>query len=150
MRSALSALRRRVDGVKLSRMAKTDYNRVASRAIRRARDESGMNQAEFSAALSDLMGLKGKGRWKQSTLSGWELGNRSVPASTLIAAAELAGISIEAALGHQGSGDLALRVADLAEYVANSAPKMLGKKGDGPDERRVRELAASIRAIVKR
>lgn len=97
--------------MKLGRMAGTDYNRIASRGFRRARDETRMNQGDFAVAISDAMGLRGRRRLKQSTLSGWELGNRQVPAGALLAAAAVAGISLALAVGEES--DLAERVAAL-------------------------------------
>jgi len=124
--------------LKLGRMAATDYNKVASRAFRRARDESRMNQGDFATALSDVMGLKGKRRLKQSTLSGWELGNRQVPAGALIAAATVAGISLSAALGDVAGADLADRVAAIE--------KAIGTRKLGPV---AKALAKNIRHDVK-
>lgn len=103
-------------------MAGTDFNRVASRAIRRARDESGLSQAEFAAAISDAMGLKARTRQvKQSTLSGWELGSRQVPAGALLAAVAVAGIPVERALGHDATSDLARRLALVEERLKEGA-----------------------------
>jgi len=137
----------------VGRVAATDYNGMASRGIRRARDEMRLSQGDFARKLSDQMGLGSKARFKQSTISGWELGRRQVPAGALIAAADAAAITIAAALGRSGDGadtsDIAARVADLAEYVANSAtPKVKSKDAKG--ERRAREAIAAIRSAIRR
>ncbi|HEY6115092.1 MAG TPA: helix-turn-helix transcriptional regulator [Candidatus Dormibacteraeota bacterium] len=119
-------------------MAGSDYNQIAARGFRRARDEARLNQAEFAAAVSDAMGLKGRRRLRQSTLSGWELGTRQVPAGALIAAATVAGISVSTALG-EGSSDLAERLAKLEAMVRGGQP--------GPV---AQALARGVRRTVKR
>jgi transcriptional regulator with XRE-family HTH domain len=109
-----------------------------------------MNQGAFCVALSNLMALKGKSRLKQSTLSGWELGNRQVPAGALVAAADLAGMSVDAIIGRAPraqSAELAEHMAQLAEFIATKAPTTAKGKAD---ERRVREIAEGIRTILKR
>lgn len=121
----------------VGRMAGTNYNRVAARALRRARDESGLSQGEFALALSRALRQTGRARLKQSTLSGWELGTRKVPAGALVAAAAVAGITVGRALDEQPDvNELATRVARVLE----------GKRVQG----RRTKLSEEVRQIVKR
>lgn len=48
---------------------------------------SGMNQTEFAADVARRMGVD---TFSQSALSGWETGQRAMPAAVLMAVAEIA------------------------------------------------------------
>ena len=70
-----------------AQVARSIQNRAAGRLLTTTRRVSGMNQAEFAADVARRMGVDA---FSPSVLSGWETGQRAMPAAVLMAVAEIA------------------------------------------------------------
>jgi transcriptional regulator with XRE-family HTH domain len=90
-------------------MARKDDVRLA---LRRAREHLGLDQGQFADALGKHLGRA----IPRSQISDWERGRHEPGATILIAAAELAGRSVDELLTGS-SGPLAQRVDQLADTI---------------------------------
>lgn len=123
----------------MGRMAATNYNAAAGRAIRRARVELDVAQGEFATLIGEVM----KTQVRQSTLSGWEKGVRQVPAAALIAASELARLPTDVLLGRTASFDV------LRDRLDRLEGRLAGAPIEPQAADRIRKTTRSIRTIVK-
>lgn len=101
------------------------HERRAAQALRRARELVGLTQPAFAARLGVELGE----RFSRVAIGNWETGRHRVPAAVLLAAASIAGVSVEGLLG-----------AD----VAGAEP------GYSPEEARLAiETVAAIRLLLR-
>lgn len=118
-------------------LLKRASGRAASWAIWDARTTLDLSQSDFAALLSTEL----KRTVAQTTLMGWESGDRQPPADAIIAAARLVGKTVEEALMKLDAAPLKRRV-ELLSRARRRLPK------DSETVRRIDRQIASLRERI--
>jgi transcriptional regulator with XRE-family HTH domain len=110
-------------------MAATAHNQLAGSLLKQGRSDAGggkpIKQEVYARKLADTLRVGGLSR---QTLSAWERGVTVVPASALLASAEVVGVNV-GQLVEAARETVRARIAHLEAQLLTAAPELLD--GDG-------------------
>jgi transcriptional regulator with XRE-family HTH domain len=117
-------------------------------ALRRARDRSQLDQGQFAEALGERLGRA----IPRTQISDWERGRYEPGATVLVAAAELAGVTVDELL-IGGGGPLTHRLENLDDAVHELQEAVKGEAGLAArlasSERESERVGALIARIIE-